>query len=291
MIVLGVLVAAVTSVFFKCRAALGTMTEWGSAVAEDRSGGHGYGKHIDCNSALALIGFILFIDILRDIIADLPDTGRKKRDVAPWEASLAEVHRSPFAAPLLSGAVVDDLVTTTPGLLAVMGTEQLGEGAPGPCAHRELCERGTVFAARHGAAGRLLYTLYSNVLSRGFSGGDQSLEGTLVEAARAGRTGQDCGARYPGCSSGFQETFGDVQEDPDDGRERFKGVAKGDLSISDCNNANNADEQVGATTKLNDDPGIVSKNVLENHGVHYDVLESIDDSQVNNMINDFRISR
>ncbi|KAK4307231.1 hypothetical protein Pmani_020987 [Petrolisthes manimaculis] len=55
---------------------------YGEVMAESgygSQGGYGVSRYVDCNSALALLGFILFIDLLRDIIEDVTDDAMERR--------------------------------------------------------------------------------------------------------------------------------------------------------------------------------------------------------------------
>ncbi|ROT66674.1 hypothetical protein C7M84_015293 [Penaeus vannamei] len=73
-------------------------TGYGEATSAD---GYGYMRYVDCNSALALLGFILFVDILRDIVEYITTARRRKRwapSGSPWAGGRPEADILDFIA-------------------------------------------------------------------------------------------------------------------------------------------------------------------------------------------------
>jgi len=175
------------------------------------------GYHPDCNAALALLGFLLFLNILRDTIEQLAPIARRKRSLSE-SPSPFNTFSSPFSASPLEGISPDDpLMMDLHPLLALADTDFsrpllqgdqlsgiLGHGPPliantlwhgnSTSLLHQVCSTNSQLARSHGPSGRLFATLASNVIGSSVEGG--KLEVEVLEAASAGRRGKRCQELY-----------------------------------------------------------------------------------------------
>ncbi|XP_050711592.1 uncharacterized protein LOC126995758 [Eriocheir sinensis] len=160
---------------------------YGEAMA---ASGYGVSRYVDCNSALALIGFILFVDILRDIIEDVttpPPMRRRKRWVGGWWAE-------PDILTFISEGGSDHLYDALPRLLPPL-LENWWDGDV-DCVQTRICETNRALTLEYGVAGRVFGTLFSNVMSRVLPGETSA----ILEAAKEGRrSDQTCASAFPAC--------------------------------------------------------------------------------------------
>ncbi|XP_037783895.1 uncharacterized protein LOC119580064 [Penaeus monodon] len=174
-------------------------TGYGEAVSAD---GYGYMRYVDCNSALALLGFILFVDILRDIV-EYVTTGRRRRRWAPSGGAWAGGRPEAGLLDFIAGGGVERLQQRLPGIVVPLleGWWELSDPEePRGCLQQSVCQANAVLARDYGGAGRVIATLISNVGSRVFSGSDPlAMRGTL-DAARTGRRRREaCEVAFPSC--------------------------------------------------------------------------------------------
>ncbi|XP_071536888.1 uncharacterized protein [Panulirus ornatus] len=177
---------------------------WSYRESTSSASGYGYSRYVDCNSALALLGFILFVDILRDIVEYVVEgKGRKKRWVArdgSWAAGGGRPE--PDILTFVSEGGVEHLYDALPHILVPLlegWWELSGQGRPRQCLQQSVCQANWVLARDYGVAGRVLATLLSNVGSRAFPGEEDDLTEEALVAARTGRRGQVCEAAFPAC--------------------------------------------------------------------------------------------
>ncbi|KAK8406156.1 hypothetical protein O3P69_007108 [Scylla paramamosain] len=164
--------------------------------------GYGVSRYVDCNSALALLGFILFVDILRDIIEDVttPEEGARGLRRRRWAARQGErdsVSGEPDILTFVSEGGDDHLYNILPSLLPpLMDGAWHREGED--CARRRVCEMNRALATEYGVSGRIFGTLLSNLVNRA-SYGEHS---AMLEAAREGRRGEGtCASAFPACQT------------------------------------------------------------------------------------------
>ncbi|XP_064081979.1 uncharacterized protein LOC135198340 [Macrobrachium nipponense] len=182
-------------------------------------GGYGYHRYVDCNSALAVIGFILFVDILRDFIETIIEKegggggggggARKRRWASDGEVSAnfwiprEEGEEEPDVLEFVSEDGPKHLFRSLPNILAPVLDGWLKQNKTKhhtQCVQQSICQANFVLARDYGAAGRIIATLLSNVASHAFRGSEEEglLEATL-RAARTGRRRSHCLQAYPGC--------------------------------------------------------------------------------------------
>ncbi|XP_069980940.1 uncharacterized protein [Penaeus vannamei] len=174
-------------------------TGYGEATSAD---GYGYMRYVDCNSALALLGFILFVDILRDIVEYITTARRRKRwapSGSPWAEGRPEADILDFIAD----GGVEDLQQRLPGIVVPLlegWWEPDDPEEPRGCFQRSVCQANAVLAREYGGAGRVIATLMSNVGSRLLSGSDPQAVRETLDAARTGRRRREsCEAAFPSC--------------------------------------------------------------------------------------------
>ncbi|KAL7641099.1 UNVERIFIED_CONTAM: hypothetical protein RMT77_008236 [Armadillidium vulgare] len=141
------------------------------------SSGYGFSKHVDCNSALALIGLLLFLDLLRDLLEDV--TVRRKRSInSIWS------NDPPELITFVTDGGMEKFRETFGESLNHLKTEDksLEQG---------FCEMNSDLTRRHGLAGRLFGTLVSNVIGRMKSSNEAEFDSLLL-ASRTGRTKKSC---------------------------------------------------------------------------------------------------
>ncbi|KAK7067217.1 hypothetical protein SK128_019127 [Halocaridina rubra] len=175
--------------------------------------GYGYMRYVDCNSALALIGFILFVDILRDIIESMIEQSeeggaRKKRWTKDaggvWKINHTEEEEE--EADILSFIQENGILHLyhkLPDILrpALEGWREMSNTTeyPDHCFQHNVCQTNYVLSRDYGVAGRIVATLFSNVVSHAFFGEESNRIGTTFDAARAGRRKEDCEQAFPKC--------------------------------------------------------------------------------------------
>ncbi|XP_037784551.1 uncharacterized protein LOC119580473 [Penaeus monodon] len=181
---------------------LTSASEYGGYGAAD---GYGYESSIDCNSALGLIGLLGLIELLRDIIDDIT-TKRRRRSAAddgPFGFLLSSLGSAVGGPPRLLQAVPTVVLPLVQSLVDV--NDGLEEA---PCLERAMCEanRALLQEASRGnwvdeAAGGLVASLLSQVLSKSFSDYNPETYKQALRAAEAGRKeGADCARLFPGCA-------------------------------------------------------------------------------------------
>ncbi|XP_066951873.1 uncharacterized protein [Macrobrachium rosenbergii] len=182
-------------------------------------GGYGYHRYVDCNSALAVIGFILFVDILRDFIETIIEKeeeeeegrgagGARKRRWAPDDEVSANFwlpreEQEPDVLEFVSEDGPQHLFRSLPKILPPVLDGWMKQNKTKhhtQCFQQSICQANFVLARDYGAAGRIIATLLSNVVSHAFRGSEEEglLEATL-RAARTGRRRSHCLHAYPGC--------------------------------------------------------------------------------------------
>jgi len=164
--------------------------------ASASSSGYGHMRYVDCNSALALLGFILFVDILRDVIEYITDTARRKKR---W--ALGSAKDSDVLSFIMDGGA-DHLYDQLPDILmSLMETswkyDVSDEGLQ--CMQHNFCTANYDLADNYGKAGRVFGTLISNVVSRAVSSGSTSHLQSMLAAAKTGRRGEDCSNKFSTC--------------------------------------------------------------------------------------------
>ncbi|XP_068207735.1 uncharacterized protein [Palaemon carinicauda] len=176
-------------------------------------GGGGYGsqRYVDCNSALAVIGFILFVDILRDFIESVVEkeakAERKKRWAVGDDVITNFWHLPEEEEPDVLTFIQEDgpqhLYRSLPKLFTSVLEGWLNRnqtGHPTQCLQQSICQANFELARNYGAAGRIVATLFSNVAGHALQGPEEEglLEATL-RAARTGRRRNSCLQAYPEC--------------------------------------------------------------------------------------------
>ncbi|XP_027226517.2 uncharacterized protein [Penaeus vannamei] len=180
---------------------LASASDYGGYGAAD---GYGYESSIDCNSALGLIGLLGLIELLRDIIDDITSTRRRRSAddgvfgflLSSFGSAVGGPPRLLQAMPAVVLPLVQSLVDVNDGL------------EEAPCLERAMCEanRALLQEASQGsrvdeAAGGLVASLLSQVLSKSFSDYDPERYKQALRAAEAGRKeGADCASLFPGCA-------------------------------------------------------------------------------------------
>ncbi|XP_045128551.1 uncharacterized protein LOC123514632 [Portunus trituberculatus] len=164
--------------------------------------GYGVSRYVDCNSALALLGFILFVDILRDIIEDVTapaeeERGLRRKRWAARQGTWGSVSGEPDILTFVSEGGDDHFYDILPSLLSpLMDGAWHREGDD--CARRRVCEMNRALGTEYGVSGRIFGTLLSNLVSRTSSGENSA----MLEAAREGRRGQrTCASAFPACQT------------------------------------------------------------------------------------------
>ncbi|CAL4138368.1 unnamed protein product, partial [Meganyctiphanes norvegica] len=163
--------------------------------ASASSSGYGHMRYVDCNSALALLGFILFVDILRDVIEYITmPTKRKKR----WALSPKD---SDVLSFIMDGGA-DHLYDNLPNILVPLlenfwKFDVSEEGLQ--CMQHNFCTANYDLADNYGKAGRVFGTLLSNVVSRAVSEGSNSQLQAMLLAAKTGRRGENCASKFSNC--------------------------------------------------------------------------------------------
>ncbi|XP_045595767.1 uncharacterized protein [Procambarus clarkii] len=170
-----------------------------TSAASSRSYGHS--PHVDCNSALALLGFILFIDILRDIVDYVTAEkeaalARKKRWTdgrVLWENG-SNWEDEPDILTFISEGGSEHLYDALPSILGPLVEEwQSRADAEGECLQRRVCHANWVLARHYGTAGRVIATLLTRMVE-GASGGGRM----AAVAGKAGRRLHSCES-FPAC--------------------------------------------------------------------------------------------
>ncbi|KAF2365816.1 hypothetical protein FHG87_003436, partial [Trinorchestia longiramus] len=134
-------------------------------------------SYIDCNSALALLSFILFIDLLRDIVQQITSanaaTATAKSYLTPtFETDSGSEPYSMLEFIQMGGA--DGLYEELPHILLPLLSslsESTDEQRAPPCLAAPLCSANVELVHRFGEMGRILGSLLSNVLAKAFTGG------------------------------------------------------------------------------------------------------------------------
>ncbi|XP_042218858.1 uncharacterized protein LOC121864031 isoform X3 [Homarus americanus] len=164
--------------------------------------GYGYSltKYVDCSSALAILSLILFIDVLRDVVQQLTNSNRRRRRGAQFDPQLEEEH---LLMQFISDGGVEALVGDLPHVIVPLMSHmseatQEDTETTNTCLQRPLCDANAALAGRHGALGRILGALFSNVVTKGFIGADSSRYHLALDASRWGRlSGTNCQLAYP----------------------------------------------------------------------------------------------
>ncbi|XP_042870340.1 uncharacterized protein LOC122252120 [Penaeus japonicus] len=204
-------------------------TGYGEATSAD---GYGYMRYVDCNSALALLGFILFVDILRDIVEYITTAKRRRRWASPESEWLGGRPDTDILTFITDGGV-EDLHQRVPEIVVPLleGLWELSDPEePRDCLQQSVCQANTVLARDYGGAGRVIATLLSNVASRVFSGSDPKAMREALEAARTGRRRREaCEVAYPSCPGLLprhqQQRYSNVTL-PKDATPSWQGVGK-----------------------------------------------------------------
>jgi len=158
--------------------------------------GYGQTRYVDCNSALALLGFILFVDILRDVIEYITTAGKRKKR---WVLGAAK--DSDVLSFIMDGGA-DHLYEQLPNMLvSLLETswkfDISDEGLQ--CMQHNFCTANYDLADNYGKAGRVFGTLLSNVVSRAVSSGSNNHLQSMLAAAKTGRRGEDCSDKFSNC--------------------------------------------------------------------------------------------
>ncbi|XP_047735623.1 uncharacterized protein LOC125177616 [Hyalella azteca] len=213
--------------------------------------GYGYVHYIDCNSALALLSFILFIDLLRDIVQQITTATttaaprrRRSRSLADYNAvnsnnsnfNMNFGHDSNLHSEFERNSVLefiqmggaDGLYEELPHILLPLITS-LSESSDGqhptPCLSAPLCDANAALVRRFGEVGRIIGSLLSNVLAKAFTGGRVLAMQKVQEASRKGRQLLSCDNYFTRCKNS---------------RPKYQLVHHANLSLSDGteNNSN-----------------------------------------------------
>ncbi|XP_042870315.1 uncharacterized protein LOC122252100 isoform X2 [Penaeus japonicus] len=166
--------------------------------------GYGYSmtKYVDCNSAIALLSLILFIDILRDVVQQITNPNRRRRTLASDGDDILQ---------FVSDGGVDALVEGLPHVIAPL-LRNLSEASQedrqeeDACVQRPMCEANAALSDRYGALGRVLGAFVSNVVARAFVGSNPSRYQLALEASKRGRTEGYCDVEFPCLSRGGNAT-------------------------------------------------------------------------------------
>lgn len=164
--------------------------------------GYGYSRYVDCNSALALLGFVLFVDILRDILENITKEKamKRKKRWTPGSGGEGELDSDILAFVSEDGA--QHLYHNLPEILApaLEGWWKLsGEEHPKQCLQQSVCQANFVLARDYGVTGRIIATLFSNVVSHAFPGSEGEMLDAALSAAKSGRRRNVCEETYPDC--------------------------------------------------------------------------------------------
>ncbi|XP_069980241.1 uncharacterized protein [Penaeus vannamei] len=163
--------------------------------------GYGYSmtKYVDCNSAIALLSLILFIDILRDVVQQITNPNRRRRGAStPDEEDLLE-----YGADGGAGALAEGLPQLIVPLLRNLSEASREAPPEDSCIQRPLCEANAALTHRYGALGRVVGAFVSNVAARALVGSDPPRYQLALEASQRGRASREgaepafCAAQFP----------------------------------------------------------------------------------------------
>ncbi|XP_046446464.1 calpain small subunit 1-like isoform X1 [Daphnia pulex] len=158
-------------------------------------GGGGYGHGSNGSNAVALLGLLLLINLLRDILNQITTTaasGRKKKSIQDpfreWFSNLGQ------------GGIQTlnyEIVATVLPLLSEF-TEHGDNKRPLVCAQRSICLANRRLTSNYGQMGKVFGKLSSEAVLEHFQSSSYP-EGTFTEAAAHGRNLADCHKIYSQC--------------------------------------------------------------------------------------------
>ncbi|CAL4165538.1 unnamed protein product [Meganyctiphanes norvegica] len=174
------------------------MVDYGGYAAASDYGGYasesGYG--LTCASgyvnasAVALLAFLFLLNIVQDVIQSITNP-RRRRDVG--EAPSSDVFQ------FISDGGVDALKEGLPQLMIPLMVELVEASEAPECLQRPLCRVNADLVMEYGVVGRVVASLFSNVMAKAFTGDHLRHFHLALDAAKLGREGGDCGA-YPACT-------------------------------------------------------------------------------------------
>ncbi|XP_076032889.1 uncharacterized protein LOC143020375 isoform X2 [Oratosquilla oratoria] len=179
-------------------------------------------RYVDCNSALALLGFVLFVDLLRDIVETVTTNNAKRRRKKRWISTSDDVAIPEMLTFISDGGLQgleDDLPVVFSDLINTRFKANITEketnlqGNPTDCMQQQLCSANAHLAGNYGTIGAVLAMLTSNLFAQSLP--QSSLENhtyseakeitsqhsMLLNAAKQGRLGENCTVVFPSCSS------------------------------------------------------------------------------------------
>ncbi|KAG7170799.1 hypothetical protein Hamer_G021177 [Homarus americanus] len=139
-------------------------------------------------------------DDAEDVVQQLTNSNRRRRRGAQFDPQLEEEH---LLMQFISDGGVEALVGDLPHVIVPLMSHmseatQEDTETTNTCLQRPLCDANAALAGRHGALGRILGALFSNVVTKGFIGADSSRYHLALDASRWGRlSGTNCQLAYP----------------------------------------------------------------------------------------------
>jgi len=171
--------------------------DYGATAYGDYASASGYGhmRYVDCNSALALLGFILFVDILRDVIEMITEEDKRKKR---WALDSKDSDVLSFIMHGGAEHMYEQLPTLILPLLENTWKFDVSEEGL-HCMQHNFCTANYDLADSYGKAGRIFGTLLSNVVSRVVSGGSEKQLKAMLAAAKTGRRREHCSLKFSNC--------------------------------------------------------------------------------------------